>query len=184
MASRTQVTTLFKNVQKRCMDTAQKRLTEQLAGVLSALHDYIEDEQQKGNFGSMTGNWRNSFGVAAYRDGRCFAVANMSGEEDSPIRTTLIDGDWFKKGEQRFDGSTQQYTFEIDGEHYKGAAEQVFYDEEVLNWLSRSRSRNKGFSYRIVSVTEYHKNEARNALLRLSDEIESKGGNIWHFNLG
>ena len=184
MASRNSFETAFKNVQKKCMNAAQRKLTEQLAGVMSALHDYVRDEQQKGNFGDMTGNWINSFGVAAYRDGRCFAIANMSGEEDAPVRTTLIDGDWFKKGEHRFDGSTQQYTFEIDGEHYKGAADQVFYDEEVLAWLSRSRTRTKGFSLRVVTVTEYHKQEAKSALLRLGDEIESKGGNIWHFNLG
>ena len=166
------------------MNTAQRRLTEQLPGIMSALHDYVQDEQQKGNFGSMTGNWINSFGVACYRDGKCFAVANMSSEEGNPVRTTLIEGDWFKKGEQRFDRSVQQRTFEIDGEKYKGAADQVFYNEEVLAWLSRTWTKQKGFSFRVVSVTEYHKQEARSALLRLSDEIESKGGSIWQFHLG
>ena len=179
-----QITHVFKNVQKKLMNTAQRRLTAQLPGIMSALHDYVKDEQQKGNFGSMTGNWVNSFGVAAYRDGHCFAVANMSGEEGNPIRTTLIEGDWFRKGERRFDSSTQQRTFEIDGKKYKGAAEQVFYNEEVIEWLSRTWTHTKGFSFRIISVTEYHKQEARSALLRLSDEIESKGGSIWQFHLG
>lgn len=165
------------------MNAAQRRLTDQLPGIMSALHDYVKDEERKGNFSDMTGNWVNSFGVALYRDGRCFAVANMSGEENSPIRTTLIEGDWFKKGTRRFDSSTQQRTFEIDGEKYRGASDQVFYNEEVLSWLSRTWTRRKGFSYRIISVTEYHRQEAKQALLRLSDEIESKGGNIWQFHL-
>lgn len=169
----------FKGVQKRCQDTAQRRLEEMLPGIMSALHDYVEDEQRKGNFGSMTGNWRNSFGIAVYRDGRCFAVANMSGEEDSPIRTTLIDYDLFPEGSVRFDKSIQQKEFEVE----EGTAEQVFYNEEVLSWLGRTSTRQKGFSFRVVSVTEYHRKEARQALLRLSDEMESKGGNIWNFHL-
>ena len=175
-----QITEVFKNVQKKMMNTAQRRLTAQLEGVVSALHDYAKDEQ---NFGDMTGNWINSFGVALYRDGRCVAVANMSSEEGNPIRTTLIEGDIFKKGERRFDSSTQQYTFEIDSEKYNGVAEQVFYNEEVLAWLSHTWTRQKGFSYRVISVAEYHKNEARQALLRLSDEMESMGGNIWQFHM-
>lgn len=180
MASSSQIQAVFNNVQKKMMNTAQRRLTEQLEGVMSALHDYVKDEQ---DFGSMTGNWINSFGVALYRDGHCVAVANMSGEEDAPIRTTLIEGDWFRKGERRFDQSIQQTTFEIDGEKYKGTADQVFYNEEVLQWLGSTWTKQKGFSYRVISVTEYHKNEARTALLRLSDEIESMGGNIWQFHL-
>lgn len=165
------------------MDTAQKRLIEQLPSVMSALHDYVRDEQQKGNFGDMTGNWINSYGVALYRDGKCVAIANMSGEERNPIRTTLIDGDWFRSGERRYDGSTQKYTFEIDGDFYKGAAGQTFYNEDVLEWLGHTRVKGKGFSFRVVTITEYRKNEARQALLRLSDEIESRGGNIWQFHL-
>lgn len=175
----TDIRHFFKNVQKKLENTAQKRLQEILPGIMSALHDYVVDEQQKGNFGSMTGNWINSFGVAVYRDGRCFAVANMSGEEGDPIRTTLIDYDLFPEGTMRFDHSTQQKDFEVA----EGTAEQVFYNEEVLAWLGRTWTRQKGFSFRVVSVTEYHKKEARSALLRLSDEIESKGGNIWNFHL-
>lgn len=184
MAARTGLNGVFKNVQQRLMNAAQRKLTAQMPGIVSALHDYVRDEQQKGNFSDMTGNWVNSFGVAAYRDGKCFAIANMSSEEGNPIRTTLIEGDVFKAGERRYDSSTQQFFFEIDGEKYHGAAEQVFYNEEVLQWLSRSWTKTKGFSYRIVSVAEYHKPEARTALLRLSDEIENKGGNVFQFNIG
>lgn len=184
MRSSGDIRVFFQNVQERVKNTAQRRLTEKLPGIMSALHDYVKDEQRKGNFSDMTGNWINSFGVAAYRDGRCFAVANMSGEEGSPIRTTLIEGDWFKKGQRRFDSSIQQRTFEIDGAKYHGAADQVFYNQEVLQWLSRTWTRTKGFSFRVVSVTEYHKPEARSALLRLSEEISSGGGNIWQFHLG
>lgn len=178
------ITHVFQNVQKRVMNTAQRRLTEQLPGIMAAAHDYVRDEQASASFGDMTGNWINSFGVALYRDGRCIAVANMSGEEGAPIRTTLIDGDVFNSGEKRFDGSVQQHTFEIDGDKRKGSSEQYFTDEEVLNWLSRTRTRQKGFSFRVVSVTEYHKDTARRVLLRLSDEIESRGGSIWQFRLG
>jgi hypothetical protein len=166
------------------MNAAQRRLTAALPSIIVALHDYVRDEQQKGNFSDMTGNSVNSFGVACYRDGHCFAVANMGSQEGGPIRTTLIEGDWFKKGEERYDNSVQQRTFEIDGEKYRGAADQVFYNEEVLAWLGRTWTRTKGFSFRVISVTEYHKAEARSALLRLSDEIERRGGSIWQFNLG
>ena len=183
MASSSQITHVFKNVQQKVMNTAQRRLTEQMPGIMSALHDYVRDEQQKGRFGDMTGNWINSFGVACYRDGKCFAVANMSNEEGNPIRTTLIEGDWFKEGQRRFDGSTQRKTFEVDGERIKGTADQVFYNEEVIAWLSRTWTRTKGFSFRVISVSEYHKRDARNALLRLSDEIEAKGGSIWQFHM-
>lgn len=179
MAGRTEIRHYFGGVQKRLYNSAQRRLAENLPSIMSALRDYVEDEQRKGKFGSMTGNWINSFGVAAYRDGHCFAVCNMNGEVDGPIRTTLIDYDIFPKGERRYDNSVQQEDFEV----VDGTAEQVFYDEEVLAWLSRTWSRSKGFSFRIISVTEYHKKEARIALLRLSDEIESKGGTIWNFHL-
>lgn len=175
-----QVKVVMKNVQDKLMNTAFRRLREQLPAIMSAANDYARDEQ---TFGDMTGNWINSFGVALYRDGKCVAVANMSGEEDNPIRTTLIDGDWFQSGERRFDGSVQQQTFEIDGKKNKGAADQVFYNEEVLAWLSHSWTNQKGFSFRVVSVAEYHKQEARVALLRLSDEMESRGGNIWRFHM-
>lgn len=175
-----QITQVFQNVQKKLMNAAQRRLTAQLENVMSALHDYVRDEQ---NFGDMTGNWINSFGVALYRDGSLVAIANMSNEEDAPIRTTLIDGDWFKKGQTRFDKSVQQKTFEIDGKKYKGAADQVFYNEEVLDWLSSTWTKKDGFSIRVITVTEYHKKEARSALLRLGDEMENKGGYIWHFNM-
>jgi len=184
MAARTGNYVVFQNVQKKLMNAAQRKLQTQLTGIMSALHDYARDEQQKGNFGDMTGNWINSFGVAAYRDGTLYAIANMSDEEGEPIRTTLIEGDWFKPGTVRFDSSVQQHMFEIDGDTYTGAADQVFYNEEVLEWLSHSWTRKKGFSFRVVSVTEYHRGEARMALLRLSDEMENKGGNIWQFNIG
>ena len=179
-----QIRHVFQNVQKKVMNTAQRRLTEQLGSIMAAAHDYVRDEQRSANFGDMTGNWINSFGVALYRDGHCVAVANMSGEEDAPIRVTLIDGDWFRKGERRFDGSTQQKTFEIDGKKLKGTPDQYFTNEEVLSWLGRTHTRQQGFSFRVVSVTVYHKDVARKALLRLSNEIESKGGNIWQFHLG
>lgn len=184
MARPIDIRKLFKNVQKRCYNTAELRLKEQLTGVMSALHDYVVQEQMDSNFGSMTGNWRNSFGVALYRDGRCVAVANMSSEENSPIRTTLINGDWFVEGSTRFDKSVQQYTFEVDGDFHKGSQDQVFYNQEVLSWLSGTRVRKKGFSYRIVSVTEYRRKEAKVALLRLSEELESKGGSVWQFHIG
>ena len=184
MPSRIQTRNVFKNVQKRCYDTAEKRLISQLKGVMSALHDYVLDEQQNANFGSMTGNWINSFGVAMYRDGRCVAVANMSDEEDSPIRVTLINDDVFEQGKMRFDKSTQEHDFVVGYSASRmGSSSQYFSNEEVLRWLSRSWTKRKGFSYRIVSVTEYHKPEARRALLRLSNEIESKGGNIWRFHI-
>ena len=183
MASKAQITHVFRNVQQRLMNSAQRRLTDQLQSVMFAAYDYATEQQRNANFSDMTGNWINSFGVALYRDGRCVAVANMSENVDEPIRTTLIDYDVFEAGERRFDSSIQQKSFEIDGERYKGAADQVYYDEEVLKWLGRTWTKQKGFSYRVISVAEYHKPEARTVLLMLSDEMESKGGNIWQFHL-
>jgi hypothetical protein len=178
MRASANIRSVFKNVQKKVQNTAQRRLTEQLPTVMSAAEDYIRDEQQKANFGDMTGNWLNSFGVALYRDGRFVALAVRDGQE--PVRTTLIMGDEFKAGERRYDGSIQQQTFEV----YKQASSaQYFANEEVQNFLMRSRSKSKGFSIRVVSIIEYERKTAQNALLRLSDEIESKGGNIWRFHL-
>lgn len=169
---------VFKNVQKRCMDTAQQRLTAQLPGVMSAAEDYLRDEQQKENFGDMTGNWLNSFGVALYREGKFVALAVRDGND--PVRTTLINGDEFRAGEIRYDGSVQQDTFSISR---GGSSEQYFANEEVMSYLQRSRSRSKGFSLRVVSIIEYNRPAARRALLRLSDEIESMRGNILQFHL-
>jgi len=184
MASRIQVRQVFDSVKKRCYKAAEEHLTAQLQGVMAALHDYAVDEQQKAGFSDMTGNWINSFGVALYRDGRCVAIANMSNEVGSPIRTTLINDDVFQAGSQRFDGSIQQKEFVVGYDPKKmGSSSQYFSDEAVLQWLSRTWTKSKGFSYRIVSVTEYHRPEARYALLRLSDELENKGGNILQFSI-
>lgn len=174
----------FKNVQKRCYSTAQLRLREQLPAIMEMAKEYALNHQHSA-FGNMTGNWINSFGVCLYRDGKAVAVANMpTAGVESPIRVTLIEGDQFKRGTQRYDKTYQLRTFDIDGEKYKGTAEQVFYDEEVMNWLRRTSTRQKGFSLRVVSVAEYQKDTARRVLLQLSNVIESKGGNIWQFKLG
>ncbi len=184
MATTSQIQAVFKNVQKRCENTAQRRLTEQLPAIMSIAYDYATNYQHSA-FGNMTGNWLNSFGVALYRDGHLVAVANMtSAGADVPIRTTLITGDWFKRGAKRYDNTYQMRTFEIDGNKYQGAADQVFYNEEVISWLRHTWTRQKGFSMRLVSVTEYKKDTARRVLLQLSNVIESSGGNIWQLNLG
>lgn len=177
---RNQIRHIFRNVAKRCYDTAESRLYAQLPAIMSIAHEYAIEEQRKAEFGSMTGNWINSFGVALYREGRCVGVANMSGDEKSPIRMTLIAGGRFPKGEQRFDEEIQSRGFWTR----HGSSGEYFADQEVLRWLGRSRSKSKGFSFRVVSVIEYHKQESRNVLLRLSDEFERRGGNIWQFNLG
>ena len=173
----------FQNVAQRCYNTAQVRLTDQMPAIMDLAREYAM-AYQHGEFGNMTGNWLNSFGVVLYRDGRPVAIATMSDAGvDGPIRTTLITGDWFKRGEQRYDQTYQRVTFEVDGEKYKGAAEQVFYDEEVQAFLSRTRSREKGFSFRVVSVAEYHRDAASRVLLQVGDVMEAHGGNIWRFNL-
>lgn len=177
-----QITHVFKNVQKRVQNTAQRRLTKILPGVMSALHDYVVDEQMKGKFGDMTGNWINSFGVALYRDGKCVAFANMGTEVNEPIRVTLIEGDLFRAGEERHDGSSQIDDFEPSSS--TATKEQVFYDQKVLSYLARTRTSKKGFSFRVVTIAEYNKEEAKRALLRFSDELEMKGAYIWQFNIG
>lgn len=180
MASSAEIRHVFQNVQKRCYDTAQMRLTEQLPTIMDMARRYAQ-AYQHGEFGNMTGNWLNSFGVAIYREGRPVAVANMSSAEvDGPIRTTLIYGDIFDAGMQRYDETYQLEDFEPE----KGAAEQVFYNEEVLSWLGRTWTKHKGFSFRVVTVTEYHVETARRVLLQLSNDMEVRGGNIWQFNLG
>lgn len=174
---------VFNNVAKRCYNTAQRRLTDQMPAIMDMARQYAL-AYQHGDFGNMTGNWLNSFGVVLYRDGRPVAIATMADAGvDGPIRTTLITGDWFKRGEHRYDDTYQRVTFEVDGEKYKGTAEQVFYDEEVQAFLSRTRTNAKGFSYRVVSVAEYHRDAASRVLLQVGDEMEARGGNIWQFNL-
>ena len=184
MARKEEIRKVFQNVSRKCYDSAQAHLTEQLPAIMDMARRYAL-AYQHGDFGNMTGNWLNSFGVVLYRDGRPVAVANMSAAEvDGPIRTTLIEGDWFKRGEHRYDDTYQRVTFEIDGEKYKGAAEQVFYDEEVLDFLGSTWSKQKsGFSFRVVSIAEYHRDAASMVLLQVGDEMEARGGNIWQFNL-
>lgn len=184
MASSSQIRHFFQNVQRRVQNTAQRRLTEQLPAIMEMAREYALSYQHS-SFGNMTGNWLNSFGVCLYRDGSPVAIANMPmGGADSPIRTTLIKGDLFKRGSHRYDNTYQRRSFEIDGEKYEGASEQVYYDDEVINWLRRTSTRRKGFSLRVITIAEYRKETAKRVLLRLSDVIESKGGNIWRFNLG
>ena len=183
MASKARIQKVFQNVAKRCYDTAQVRLTEQLPAIMEMARVSAQAHQH-GDFGNMTGNWLNSFGVVLYRGGRPVAMANMAAAGvDAPIRTTLIDGDWFRRGEHRFDDTYQRTTFEVDGDKVKGAAEQVFYNEEVMEWLGRTWTKSKGFAIRVVSVAEYHKKSARKVLLEIGDELENRGGNIWQFKL-
>jgi len=180
---RDQIRKVFQNISKRCYDTAQVRLTGQMPAIMEMARQYALSYQH-GAFGNMTGNWLNSFGVVLYRDGRPVAISNMSAAGvDGPIRTTLIEGDWFRRGEHRYDDTYQRVTFEVDGEKYKGTAEQVFYDEEVMEWLSRTWTKSKGFSFRVVSVAEYHRDAASRVLLQIGNEMEVRGGNIWQFNL-
>lgn len=174
----------FKGVQARCYDTAQRRLSQQLPAIISLIERDAREYQSQLEFSDMTGNWINSFGVVLYRDGRAVAVADMSSEVGSPIRTTLIDGDRFAKGKVRFDDSVQEHTFYVDGDTVKGSSGRYFSDERVLGWLRRTWTKRTGFSFRVVSVAEYQKEAAKRVLLRISDELESRGGNIWQFNLG
>lgn len=184
MPGRQQIREVFKRVQQRCMNTAQRRLVENLPAMMEHIHEYAVNHQKAAQFSDMTGNWINSFGVALYRDGKLVAVSNMSGEVDEPIRTTLIDGDVFRRGQHRFDDTYQRTTFEIDGDEHQGSSSQYMANEEVLRWLSRSSQRTEGFSFRVVSVAEYHKDAAKRVLLQMSGEIEAYGGNIWQFHLG
>lgn len=181
---RTQFANVFKNVAERCKNTAQARLIAQMDNIMERVHEHAINYQHS-KFGNMTGNWINSFGVALYRDGRLVAIGDMSGQEDSPIRTTLVNDEVFKRGTRRFDSTYQSKSFEVGyNPDRMGSSSNYFANEEVVRWLSHSSTRKKGFSFRLVSVTEYEKDTARRVLLQVSDEIESAGGNIWRFNLG
>lgn len=182
---------VFKNVQRRMISTAQLKLIAQLPAIMEHLHTHAVNLSGGGR--SMTGNWLNSFGVVLYRDGSPVAIANMTGEgtvggqlEDAPIRTTLINDERFKKGTRRHDDTYQRRTFTVGNKPDRmGSSSNYFADDEVIRWLSHSRSNVKdGFSYRVVSVIEYNRDAARQVLLNISDEIESFGGNIWQFHLG
>lgn len=182
---------VFKNVQRKLMNTAQRRLVSQLPAIMERLHTQAFNLSGGGR--SMTGNWINSFGVVLYRNGTPVAIANMTGGgnvggrlEDPPIRTTLINDERFKKGTRRHDDNFQKRTFTVGNNPDRmGSSSNYFADDEVIDWLSSSRSSVKdGFSYRLVSVTEYNRGAARQVLLNVSDEIEGFGGRIWQFHLG
>lgn len=183
MSRNQNVSVFFKNVQKRLMNAAQRRLQEALPAVMEVASEYIYHEH---NFGDMTGNWINSFAIALYRDGRFVRVITLAeaANEGAPIQPVLISGDSFNKGWQRHDDRYQKKTFYIDGIKNQGSHGQYFADEKVVSVLRHTHTKAKGFSFRILSVAEYHKEEARRALLQVSNYIESKGGNIWQFNLG
>lgn len=189
MAGRSQIAGVFKNVQQRLMNTAQRRLTAQLPLIMSKIHEYARNHAA---MHSMTGNWMDSFGVALYRDGHLVAVSNMTGGgtvggeyEERPVRTVLVNDEIFKKGTRRHDKTYQSRSFEVGYDPERmGSSSNYFADDEVIRWLSHSSTRKKGFSYRVVSVIEYEKESARRVLFQISDEIESYGGRIWQFKLG
>jgi hypothetical protein len=166
-------------VAKECYDLAEDRLREQIPTIMSSLHQYAIDQQQSEKFKSMTGNWINSFGVALYRDGKLIALADMGGLEDDPIRTVLVDGETFDRGTLRFDERYQRITFVVGSKSDRmGSSSNYFANEEVVRWLQNSRTRSKGFTFRVVSVTEYQRDAAREVLLQMSDEVEQASGII------
>lgn len=184
MASRNQaISTFFKGVQQRYMNAAQRKLQEMLPAVMQVASEYIYNEH---NFGDMTGNWINSFGIALYRDGRFVRVVTLAevANEGEPIQPVLQSGDSFNRGQKRHDDRYQKKTFVIDGVVHKGSHGEYFSNEKVVSVLRHTSTNVKGFSFRVVSVAEYHKEEAKRALLQISDFMESRGGNIWQFNLG
>lgn len=184
MASRNQnIEAFFKGVQQRVMNTAQRKLSEMLPAVMEVASEYIYAEH---NFGDMTGNWINSFGLALYRDGRFVRVVTLAevANEGTPIQPVLQSGDTFNKGQLRHDDRYQKKTFVIDGVRNRGSHGEYFANEKVVSVLRHTHTSAKGFSFRVVSVAEYHKDEAKRALLQISDFIESRGGNVWQFNLG
>lgn len=184
MASRNQsVSTFFKGIQRKAMNAAERKLSQMLPSVMLAASEYIYNEH---DFGDMTGNWINSFGLALYRDGHFVRVITLAevANEGAPIQPVLQSGDTFNKGQQRHDEKFQKKTFVIDGIKHKGSHGEYFADEKVVSVLRHTHTSAKGFSFRIVSVAEYHKEEAKRALLQISDFIESRGANVWQFNLG
>lgn len=172
----------FYGLKKRAMNKAEARLTGNLTIIADLMHDYAEEEMRKQKKSSMTGNFINSFGVALYKDGKFVAVATTHDiEGESPTQVTLASGDTFAKYRQRYSGRMQFHTFTAtEGVH------RFFANEEVLRWLKRyPPSRKEGFSFRCVSVVDYSESVGGdNVLLRVADDMESKGGVVTEFHLG
>lgn len=173
------ISEFFGNIEADLMNRAQQAATRQLFPIAAKVTAYAEEVMQRYGVSSMTGNYINSFGVAIYRDANLVAIATSSDVTgESPIRVTLVEGEWYGRGKPRYDGGVQMRNFRADeGTHA------IYADEEVVRWLSRyPPTRKKGFSYRVVTVVDYAKSLGGDVvLMRLADELESMNGELREF---
>jgi len=169
----------FKDIEHEFMNRAQVLATRQVYPIAAKVTAYAEEVMKRYGVSSMTGNYINSFGVAVYRDSRLVAIATSSDVTgESPLRVTLVEGEWYAKGKPRYDGGEQKRSWRAaEGSHA------FFADDEVVRWLNRyPPTRKKGFSYRVVTVVDYAKTLGGDVvLMRLADELESLNGELRSF---
>lgn len=180
--SRSNIKQVFDNLRKRTYNKAQGEMRRSLPSVMERVHQFAREKMKELKLSDMTGNYINSFGIAIYRNGEFIACATSSDiEGDSPIQVTLAEGDKFRAGRQRYDGSIQEHTFKAPT-----GMRRILADEEVVRWLRRYPPRvnksKESLAYRIVTVVDYAKMVGGNkVLLQIADEIESRGGDIREF---
>lgn len=173
----------FDNVRKNAYNKAQREMTRGLPRAMEVLHTFAREKMAELKKSDMTGNYINSFGIAIYRNGEFIACATSNDIEGSnPIQMTLVTGEKFPKGRTRYDGGVQQHTFNAPD----GSMRHIFANEEVVRWLRRYpprvRKDKDSLSYRVVTVVDYAKMLGGNiVLLKLADDIESRGGDIREF---
>jgi hypothetical protein len=179
---RSNIKHVFENIRKNAYNKAQREMVKSLPFVMSEIHAFAREKMGELKKSDMTGNYINSFGIAIYRNGEFIACATSSDiEGESPIQLTLAEGDKFLKGRQRYDGSTQEYTFKAtEGMRH------ILADAEVVRWLRRNAPRvpkdKNSLAYRVVTVVDYAKMVGGNkVLLQIADDIESRGGDIRAF---
>lgn len=163
----------FNKVRKRAEDLAEVKLRRSLDILLETAF------QELSGFRSLTGNLVNSLGVALYKDGKCLeAHGSIELTGKRPVRTTLKNGDVFS---EPFTYNGNILINPLKKTDWVGT-KNIWADVEVLRWLNRYPPKQKGFSYRIVSIVDYAKYlEAKgkvNVLSQLRDELAAMGGNI------
>lgn len=180
---RSNIKEVFDNLRKNAYNKAQREMTASLPSVMRTVHQYAREIMGELKLSDMTGNYINSFGIAIYRDGEFIACATTNSiEGKEPIHMTLASGETWPVGRGRYDGDVQQHRFTAP----EGSMRHILANQEVVSWLRRYRPRvNKkesSLAYRVVTVVDYAKMVGGDrVLMRLADNIESRGGNIREF---
>lgn len=173
------ITKVFDKIKKRAEKKAEEKLRENLMPLLQRAYKELK------GYRPLTGNLNNSLGVALYKDGKCIeAHGSIEITGRRPVRKTLKNGDIFWEpvtwNGNHLDGPIAKMDWVGD--------RNIWADTEVLRWLERFAPKQKGFSYRIVSIVDYAKyletKDNVNVLSNLAERLRAMGADIKDLDFG